>query len=392
MIRSYWVSTGNQENCELGLEVRFASRAEAEEALSIVRQSYTDDEWFLWGRQFEVIDSASRPNITIREWAAANEEQYGFWDIFRCGYAGGSLPDHMETIGRMSRSEAESYAESEYADQTRGAYVERSWQPDDAVEHHWHITDERLDAIEWGNEWPIIDADGWITGRTDLLGNNNDQYTTVDLDDHGGFTNIGSGCRAVISKHLVEDIHSRTVLLRKLERLSACPDGIAKVRSISNGSAKRILEANDYDSAYEAVHDAGLLKHFGWAWGRLFPTKWLAGADLQGVSLKWALFYNVDLSGVDFSRADLSMAHFVRVKLRGANFQGAILCNAILDGCDLTNANFTNANAIRTDFVRSTLDRTVFTNASLSGAIFSKGSTDDAIGLPTNSGKEESQQ
>lgn len=62
--------------------------------------------------------------------------------------------------------------------------------------------------------------------------------------------------------------------------------------------------------------------------------------DTGAPSLRQAMLFDLDLSGIDFSGADLATVQFYSVDLSGANFTGAKLDHTMFSACDLSGATY----------------------------------------------------
>lgn len=70
----------------------------------------------------------------------------------------------------------------------------------------------------------------------------------------------------------------------------------------------------------------------------LRPLKSIAGLDLTALSARRAVFYGLDMEGVQLQGAHLEGADLRSTRLRGADLRGARLSGAKLDGADLREA------------------------------------------------------
>ena len=108
----------------------------------------------------------------------------------------------------------------------------------------------------------------------------------------------------------------------------------------------------------------------------LASKAFLAGADLRGADLSYADLFLADLSGARLTHAslggaDLDRADLSRADLLGATLSGSHLPGANLSGAELIMANLSRAELDRADLSRAKLDVADLSRASLSGVILS---------------------
>lgn len=103
----------------------------------------------------------------------------------------------------------------------------------------------------------------------------------------------------------------------------------------------------------------------------------LRNARLDGVSLRRAWGWKVDLGGASLRGANLEEARFRRAVAPGAIFDGARLVSARFEKADLTGARFRNASLQAAHFQEAHLEAADFRNAKLADTSFKGAVLDD---------------
>ena len=117
----------------------------------------------------------------------------------------------------------------------------------------------------------------------------------------------------------------------------------------------------------------------GATWVRFQSWAGVDGADLQGMSLRYARLHGVrllaaDLSGADLASADLSEADMESAVLVGASLEGTNLERASLVAADLSDASLLGASLRQADLRKATVDADPL-GADFVGAIFDRDTT-----------------
>lgn len=89
----------------------------------------------------------------------------------------------------------------------------------------------------------------------------------------------------------------------------------------------------------------------------------------EGLSLREAVFADMDLSGYDLSGINFTLSSFRNVCLDGVNFARAVIENVLLDGCSMKGADFRNADMKTASMRYCDMTNCDIRGASLYGAV-----------------------
>lgn len=127
-------------------------------------------------------------------------------------------------------------------------------------------------------------------------------------------------------------------------------------------------------------------------------TENLAGIDLEGANLQWAILKDVDLrqsklakanlevvkvervnlQQADLQDANLEWAEFVNTELQATNLENANLRQTKFQGCDLTQANLKSAKLWKAELASSTLEQANLESAELISTNLSQANLENA--------------
>jgi len=132
-----------------------------------------------------------------------------------------------------------------------------------------------------------------------------------------------------------------TITKPQLDKLGACPDGIAAFCEYFGGDSATVEWT--YERQLEVLKSP-LRKYFSWAWqSRLLPMWCLRSANLSSADLSSANLSSADLRLADLRSADLRSADLRSANLRLADLRLADLRSANLSSADLRSADLTDA-------------------------------------------------